>query len=98
MGDPGYKLALRVDVGYSSYMTRNENLTAAQVKALKMIAENPRKVEAVTRVGKGMLRINGNVENKLYALGLIRKVPVDSYTVRLNGQDEVFPINAWEII
>lgn len=48
-------------------------LTLAQKNALQVIADNPGRVEAVTRIAGDWLRINGNTERKLCELGLITK-------------------------
>uniref|UniRef100_A0AAU7GZC0 Helix-turn-helix DNA binding domain protein n=1 Tax=Streptomyces phage Geonosis TaxID=3158856 RepID=A0AAU7GZC0_9CAUD len=46
--------------------------TPAQLTALRVIADNPGKVIAMVRGNREFLTINGNVENKLSSLGMIR--------------------------
>jgi hypothetical protein len=46
--------------------------TSAQLTALRVIADNPGKVIAMVRGNREFLTINGNVENKLSSLGMIR--------------------------
>lgn len=52
----------------------NRKLTAKQAEALALIEDNPGRVEAITRVLKGMLRFNGNTELALMRAGMIEKV------------------------
>lgn len=46
-------------------------LTKPQAAALALIEDNPNRVEAISRFGRGTLRINGNVERTVAQLGLV---------------------------
>ena len=74
-------------------------LTERQADALALIEDNPEGVEAVTRIGTGYVRINGNVENVLTRHGLIEKT--ETYrtldTVAYDGGDFERRVYFWKL-
>jgi hypothetical protein len=68
-------------------------LTNAQVIALTTI-ENER-VEAYTRLARGMKRVNGNCERKLHDLGLIEQVYDHNFERLIHGRMYRTEINRW---
>lgn len=72
-------------------------VTAAQTKALSLVADNPGRVLAVQRV-EGWLRINGNTERQLATLGLIAKSgPVAQRTMKVGSDTFTYDLCAWNI-
>lgn len=73
-------------------------LTANQARALALIEDNPFRVEAMTRLQKGMLRINGNMEHGLSYGGLITKVDSGIENTRVQfGQVHTVTIMTWKL-
>ncbi len=71
-------------------------LTKAQEAALRKIRDNPGKVVAMQRGLKGWLTINGNTENKLSSLGLIRPTPSGTTRKSPTGRWE-WEIEVWDL-
>jgi hypothetical protein len=70
--------------------------TAAQRKAMQLIADNPRRVVAWNRTAATahMLQINGNVERSLLHAGLARTVVLATHT---NEHGDEWSTKAWEL-
>jgi hypothetical protein len=72
-------------------------LPKTQIAALALIEDNPRKVEAISRIAKGYKRIHGNAEHALTKLGLIEKVEVGTHTREAFGSTVTVTLNAWKL-
>ena len=68
-------------------------VTPAQATALRTIADNPGKVIAMVRGNRDFLTINGNTENKLRSLEMIRMR--DAGTTVTNGKTHALKV--WEL-
>lgn len=72
-------------------------LTAAQTKALKLIADNPGRVIALMRGESGYLTVNGNTETRLQGLGLVTPVKVATKTRRIGAETVEYNVCVWEL-
>lgn len=72
-------------------------LTKAQAAALALIEDNPRRVEAITRLRRDLLRINGNVEHTLRYSGWVEPVSLGQHTRVERGQELVTVLFAWKL-
>ena len=74
-----------------------QKLTKTQAAALALIEDNPRRVEAGTRLRRDMLRINGNMENALNRHGFIVTHEVGVDTRIAYGEQVTATIRAWKL-
>jgi hypothetical protein len=74
-----------------------QKLTKAQATALALIEDNPRGVEAITRLRRDMLRINGNVEHTLRYSGWVEPVSLGRHERVERGQTLVTVLFAWKL-
>ncbi|AMD42807.1 hypothetical protein SEA_XKCD426_66 [Streptomyces phage Xkcd426] len=70
-----------------------KKLTKTQADALQIIASNPGRVVAWNRTVQHMIRINGNTENRLTDLGLIRTEDAGQRTYRGHS----FTLRVWTL-
>lgn len=80
-------------------MTTTTAVNATQVKALRLIHDNPGRVIAAQRTAdvKDYLKINGNTEGSLITKGLVRKVSIGTGTHRSGGQSYTYDKCVWEL-
>jgi hypothetical protein len=72
-------------------------VTKTQAAALALIEDNPRRVEAVTRLRRDLLRINGNVEHTLRYSGWVEPVSLGDHTRTAYGATVTVPLFAWKL-
>lgn len=76
---------------------RKLTVTKAQAAALALIEDNPRRVEAVTRLDSSLLRVNGNVETTLQMKGWVERVELGEHARRAYGKLTTVTLHAWRL-
>ncbi|MEU6467467.1 hypothetical protein [Streptomyces sp. NPDC046976] len=72
-------------------------ITTAQTSALRLILDNPRRVVAWLRSEAGFLKIHGNTEKRLHALGLVEAVKIGENTRTVGTERVVYDVTVWAL-
>ncbi|MGW5336206.1 hypothetical protein [Streptomyces bauhiniae] len=72
-------------------------ITDAQTAALRLILDNPRRVVAWLRGEAGFLKIHGNTERRLDALGLVEAVTVGTNTRTVGKERIEYDVTVWSL-